>query len=105
MRASIDEYLAARRVHADVRARFVVPLAAALWSLAPDHCGAFPAATYLRFLDQHGMLRTTGPLPWRTIVGGSRVYVDAMLARTARAAASHSSSPRRSRRSRAMRTA
>ena len=79
--ASVDDYLAARRVHADVRARFVVPLAAALWSLAPDHCGAFPAETYLRFLDQHGMLSATAPLPWRTIVGGSRAYVDAMLAR------------------------
>ena len=79
--ASVDEYLAARRVHPDVRARFVVPLAAALWSLAPDHCGAFPAETYLRFLDQHGMLSPTAALPWRTIIGGSRVYVTALLAR------------------------
>nr|HEX4314412.1 FAD-dependent oxidoreductase [Kofleriaceae bacterium] len=80
-RASLDDYLEARRVHADVRDRFVVPLAAALWSLAPDRCGAFPAETYLRFLDQHGMLRAARPLPWRTIDGGSKVYVDALVAR------------------------
>ncbi len=78
-RASLDEYLAARRVPADVRERFVIPLAAALWSLAPDLCGAFPAATYLGFLDHHGMLRTVRPLAWRTIVGGSTRYVDALL--------------------------
>ena len=80
-RASLDDYLAMRRVSRDVRERFVVPLAAALWSLAPELCGAFPAATYLGFLDQHGMLRPIRPLPWRTIVGGSRRYVDALIAR------------------------
>lgn len=79
--ASLDEYLAARRVPADVRDRFVVPLAAALWSLAPARCGAFPAATYLGFLDHHGMLRTTRPHPWRTVVGGSQRYVDALVTR------------------------
>jgi predicted NAD/FAD-binding protein len=79
--ASLDDYLAARGVSRDVRDRFVIPLAAALWSLAPDSCGAFPAATYFGFLDQHGMLSPVRPLAWRTIVGGSRTYVDALLAR------------------------
>jgi uncharacterized protein len=79
-RASLDEYLAHRRVPADVRDGFVVPLAAALWSLAPERCGAFPAETFLRFLDQHGMLRPVRPLAWRTVVGGSRRYVDALVA-------------------------
>ncbi|HSS03256.1 MAG TPA: FAD-dependent oxidoreductase [Kofleriaceae bacterium] len=79
--ASLDEYLARRRVDGELRERFVVPLAAALWSLAPDRCGGFPAETFLKFLDQHGMLRPLRPLAWRTIVGGSRRYVDALLAR------------------------
>ncbi len=80
-RATLDEYLATRRVPAEVRDRFVVPLAAALWSLAPARCGAFPAETWLRFLDQHGMLRATRPHPWRTVAGGSATYVDALVAR------------------------
>jgi predicted NAD/FAD-binding protein len=79
-RASLDEYLVERRVPADVRDGFAIPLAAALWSLAPDRCGAFPAETFLRFLHQHGMLRPVRPLTWRTIVGGSRRYVDALVA-------------------------
>jgi uncharacterized protein len=79
--ASLDDYLARRRISREVRDHFVVPLAAALWSLAPDRCGAFPAETFLGFLDQHGMLRPVRPLAWRTIVGGSRRYVDALLAR------------------------
>jgi uncharacterized protein len=80
-RASLDEYLAHRRVDRELRERFVVPLAAALWSLAPDRCGAFPAETFVQFLDQHGMLRPLRPRAWRTVVGGSRRYVDALLAR------------------------
>ncbi len=77
---TLDDFLAASPP--EIGARFARPLAEALWSLSPDTCGAFPAATYLRFLDQHGMLRPVRPLVWRTIVGGSRRYVDALLART-----------------------
>ena len=80
---SLDEYLAAAGAAAELRERFAVPLAAALWSLAPERCGEFPADTFLRFLDHHGMLRATRPLAWHTIVGGSRRYVDALLARLA----------------------
>jgi predicted NAD/FAD-binding protein len=79
-RATLDEYLAARAVPADVRALFVIPLAAALWSLAPARCGDFPAESYLRFLHNHGMLRPLRPLDWRTILGGSRRYVELLLA-------------------------
>jgi len=76
---TLDAFLAGSP--AEIGERFARPLAAALWSLAPARCGTFPAATYLRFLDQHGMLRPVRPLEWRTIVGGSRRYVDALLAR------------------------
>jgi len=79
--ASLDDYLARRRASRELRDRFLVPLAAALWSLAPDHCGEFPAEVLLRFLDQHGMLRPIRPLAWHTVVGGSRRYVDALVAR------------------------
>lgn len=79
-RATLDAWLHDRGVAADVRERFVVPLAAALWSTAPDRCGAFPAETFLRFLHHHGMLRLTRPHPWRTVIGGSATYVRALLA-------------------------
>ena len=80
---SLDAYVRLRGSSRELRDRFLVPLAAALWSLAPALCGEFPAETYLRFLDQHGMLRPVRPLAWRTVVGGSRRYVDALLAELA----------------------
>ncbi len=76
---SLDDYLASRGHDAAVRDGFVVPLAAALWSLAPDRCGEFPATTFLRFLDQHGMLRLVRPLAWRTVIGGSARYTEALV--------------------------
>ncbi len=75
---TLDDYLAAWDV--DLRDRFCVPLAAALWSLAPDRCGAFPAELFVRFLDHHGMLSPVRPLAWHTVVGGSRRYLDALVA-------------------------
>jgi len=91
---TLDDYLASRRVHADVRERFAIPLAAALWSLAPERCGEFPAETYLRFLDHHGMLRALRPFAWHTIRGGSGRYVDALVARLrARGAAIRCATP------------
>ncbi len=77
---SLDDYARTVGASTALREQFLIPLAAALWSLAPDRCGEFPAETYLRFLEQHGMLRTVRPLAWRTVVGGSQRYVDALLA-------------------------
>jgi predicted NAD/FAD-binding protein len=73
---TLDDYTAG---HGALRERFVLPLAAALWSLAPDRCGAFPAETYVRFLDHHGMLDPVRPLGWHTVDGGSRRYVEALI--------------------------
>ncbi len=75
---SLDDYLSKWDV--DLRDRFCVPLAAALWSLSPDRCGAFPAELFVNFLDHHGMLSPIFPLAWHTVVGGSKRYVDALLA-------------------------
>ncbi len=79
--ASLDAYLTAGGVADDVRTRFVLPLAAALWSLGTEHAGAFPAASYVGFLHQHGMLDPWRAPAWETVVGGSRGYVDALLRR------------------------
>ena len=84
----------ARRVSRDVRERFVVPLAAALWSLAPERCGEFPAVTYLRFLDQHGMLSPIAAAR----VAHDRRRQPALRRRAARAAAARERSRCASRR-------
>ncbi len=58
---------------------FLDPMAGAIWSTPPDRVGRIPAATLLRFFDNHGLLSLTGRPDWLTIPGGSRRYVDALL--------------------------
>jgi predicted NAD/FAD-binding protein len=57
------------------------PMGAAVWSTAPDDFDRFPALALLRFLDNHGLLSVGDRPQWRTVVGGSRAYVDAIAAR------------------------
>ncbi len=78
-----------------------MPQASAVWSADPRQMWTFPARFLVEFFDNHGMLGFAKRPQWRTIVGGSRSYVDAI---TALAARSHGSR-RRSGRSRATRTA
>jgi predicted NAD/FAD-binding protein len=47
-----------------------------VWSAAPDVALEYPARYLFAFLDNHGMLSVTGSPAWRTVVGGSRVYVE-----------------------------
>jgi len=60
---------------------FVLPMGGAIWSASTADMRAFPAASYLRFMENHGLLAASGQPAWRTIRGGSRQYVSAMAAR------------------------
>ncbi|MEK6702984.1 MAG: FAD-dependent oxidoreductase [Planctomycetota bacterium] len=58
---------------------YLVPMAAAIWSAPREALQAFPARFLLQFFDNHGMLDVHKRLQWRTITGGSRTYIDAMM--------------------------
>lgn len=60
---------------------FAVPLVACVWSSGDQAAAAYPARHLFRFLDHHGMLSVTGSPTWRTVVGGSRTYVDRLAGR------------------------
>ncbi|MEU5882522.1 FAD-dependent oxidoreductase [Spirillospora sp. NPDC047279] len=73
---TLAEFLAAGRFSAYFRAHFITPLVAAVWSCAPETAGRYPARYLFGFLDNHGMLSVHGSPRWRTVVGGSRTYVE-----------------------------
>jgi len=79
---TLGEYLARRGVSSDLREHFVYPLTGALWSMGRRDLPEFPASVYVSFLDHHGMLRPMRSPKWRTVIGGSRAYVDALLAQS-----------------------
>ena len=55
---------------------FMEPVVAAVWSCDPAVALDYPARYLFSFLDHHGMLGVFGSPPWKTVVGGSRSYVD-----------------------------
>ncbi|MCK9249963.1 MAG: FAD-dependent oxidoreductase [Solirubrobacteraceae bacterium] len=62
------------------RTHVMAPLVAAVWSCEPDRALEYPARHLFAFLQHHGMLQVLGSPTWRTVVGGSRTYVDRVAA-------------------------
>src|SRR5271166_5185862 len=77
---SLGDYLDAGRYGAAFRDHHILPMASAIWSAAPADILDYPAAAFLRFHDNHGLLRLVGRPVWRTVVGGSREYVARLAA-------------------------
>lgn len=58
---------------------YLVPMSAAIWSAEPTDIHRFPARFLVRFFRNHGMLSVNDRPQWRSIRGGSREYVRALL--------------------------
>lgn len=58
----------------------LLPMVGAVWSSTRDGVRDFPARFLVRFFENHGFLQLEDRPPWLTIRGGSRTYVDAILA-------------------------
>lgn len=58
---------------------FVLPVVSAVWSAGPTVSLKYPARYLFAFLANHGMLSVTGSPQWRSVVGGSRSYVDRVV--------------------------
>lgn len=78
---TMEAFLRAGRFSDHFRRHFMEPLIAAVWSCDPDRALEYPAVYLFRFLDHHGMLRVFGSPRWRTVVGGSRTYVERVAER------------------------
>ena len=51
------------------------PMAAAIWSTPVSDIPDYPAAAFIRFCQNHGLLKIGRRPTWRTVEGGSREYV------------------------------
>ena len=58
----------------------LLPMGAAIWSTPVDMMMSYPVAAFVRFCDNHGLLQLKDRPQWRTVIGGSRQYVQRMLA-------------------------
>ncbi|WP_373081748.1 NAD(P)/FAD-dependent oxidoreductase, partial [Zhongshania sp.] len=58
----------------------LLPMSAAIWSTPIEKMLAYPAKTFLRFCDNHGLLQVNERPQWQTVNGGSRQYIKKMSA-------------------------
>lgn len=78
---TLDGFLDRHRFSREFVELHLLPMGASVWSADPSTFGDFPARSLFRFLDNHGLLGIGDRPQWRTIPGGSRVYVDAIADR------------------------
>ena len=77
---TLGELLDAERFGVAVRDWYLLPMAAAIWSSSVDRILDFPAETFLAFCINHRLLQIENRPQWKTVHGGSRTYVETMIA-------------------------
>jgi len=77
---ALGSYLDTRRYGRAFRDLYLSPMAAAIWSTPAADVADFPAANFIRFNVNHGLLDLTNRPIWRTVAGGSRTYVARLAA-------------------------
>ncbi len=77
---SLGEYLSAGLYSSHFVDDHLLPMGAAIWSASADDMQRYPAESFVRFFDSHGLLKLSNRPRWRTVTGGSRVYLDRLTA-------------------------
>jgi predicted NAD/FAD-binding protein len=77
---TLGEYVRKGRFSDAFAEDFLVPMGSALWSAPRAHVLDMPAAFFVRFFENHGMLAVNGQPEWRVVKGGSTRYVEALIA-------------------------
>ena len=77
--ATIGDLQAQGRFGPDFFRHYLLPMSSAIWSAAACDAVRLPLAFLLEFFDNHGLLQVRGQPPWRTVTGGSRRYVEALI--------------------------
>lgn len=78
---SLGSYLRRYRFSPGFAEQYMFPMGSAIWSTPDRDMERFPAETFARFADNHGLLSIVRHPQWYTIKGGSRNYVRAFLER------------------------
>lgn len=74
---SLANYLDLIKVPERLRRDYLGPMIQAIWSAAEAEAMAYPAASFVRFFNNHGLLSRPGTINWRYLKGGSHIYLQA----------------------------
>ena len=79
-RQTLGDFLESRRFGEPFTHRYLLPMAAAIWSASLDAIRSFPALTLIRFFVNHGLLSLTAQPTWKVVAGGSHTYIPKLIA-------------------------
>lgn len=57
------------------RKYYLLPMGGSIWSCPVEEMLRFPAASFIRFFNNHGLLTVSDHPQWYSVLGGSREYV------------------------------
>lgn len=77
---TLGEYLHKNNYSNEFINYYIIPMGAAIWSTDPVRMQLFPAAFFIRFFQNHGLLDINNRPQWYVIEGGSREYLKPMSA-------------------------
>jgi predicted NAD/FAD-binding protein len=77
---TLGEYLAEHGYSQAFIEDHLLPFGAAIWSTPKHQMLEYPAASFIRFCLNHGLLQISNRPQWRTVTGGSEAYVAAVAA-------------------------
>lgn len=77
---TLGDYLRAKGYGQRFTEHYIVPMGAAIWSMSLADMLAFPLAFFVRFFKNHGLLSVSDRPQWRVISGGSRSYIEPLIA-------------------------
>ena len=77
---SLGDYLSMYKFRNWFTENFILPMGGAIWSMPQSEILNFPAINFVSFFRNHGLLSGLSRAQlWRTVDGGSKVYVDKII--------------------------
>ncbi len=73
---SLREYLSQGNYSQAFIKDYLLPFGAAIWSTSQRDMMDYPAASFILFCQNHGLLKLSERPQWRTVKGGSKRYVE-----------------------------
>lgn len=79
MTLTLESYLRTKGYSQRFVDDFLVPMGSAIWSADPRQFLQFPAAAFVQFFTNHGILNVVDQPQWRVVSGGSRHYIEPLV--------------------------
>ena len=77
---TLSDFVGRHRLGSSFREHYLYAMGSAIWSAPTQDVADFPAQPFVHFFHNHGLLGLKDRPQWQTVLGGSRTYVEQMLA-------------------------